>query len=135
MRVNELSRRIHLRPEIIRYYTRIGLLTPSRHPVNRYRLFAEADVKRLHFIRRAKRLGYTLAEIAEILRESSKGKSPCPRVRDIIRRRIKENRKELDEIAALQMRMEKALAKWNRMPDGTPNGDSVCHLIESVGEL
>ena len=89
----------------------------------------------LRFIRRAKRLGYTLADIAAILRESGKGKSPCPRVRDIIRRRIKENRKELDELATLQIRMEKALAKWEKMPNKVPDGESVCHLIESVSDL
>ena len=135
MRVRELSRRTQVAPEVIRYYARIGLLKPSRHPENRYRIFSGMDLKWLRFIRRAKRLGYTLAEIATILRESSKGKCPCPKVRNIIRRRIKENRKELDELAALQIRMEKAMAKWEKMPDMVPDGDSVCHLIESVGDL
>jgi len=32
----------------------------------------------------------------------------------------------------LQIRMEKALKKWRQMPDGIPDGDSVCHLIESI---
>jgi DNA-binding transcriptional MerR regulator len=135
MKVGELSRRAQVSPEVIRYYARIGLLKPSRHPENGYRIFSGRDLTWLHFIRRAKRLGYTLAEIATILRESSKGRSPCPRVRDIIRRHIKENRKELDELAALQTRMEKALAKWSKMPDKVPDGDSVCYLIESVSDL
>jgi len=30
-----------------------------------------------------------------------------------------------------QVRMEEALAAWEKMPDRAPNGDSVCHLIES----
>lgn len=135
MRVNEFSRRAQVGPEVIRYYTRIGLIKPTRNPANRYREFAEADLKRLYFIRRAKRLGYALAEIAQILHESSKGKSPCPRVRDIIRRRIKVHRKELDEMTALQIRMEKALAKWEKMPNKVPDGDSVCYLIESIGDV
>ena len=135
MRVSELGRRAQVSPEIIRYYTRIGLLKPSRDPENGYRIFSDADLKRIHFIRRSKRLGYTLAEIAEILRVSSKGKSPCPKVREIIQRRIKENRNELEELTALQARMENALAQWKTMPDGIPDGDSICHLIESANGL
>ncbi|MBI1766912.1 MAG: MerR family transcriptional regulator [Bacteroidetes bacterium] len=135
MRVSEFSRRAQVSPEVIRYYTRLGLLKPSRDPENRYRIFSDADLKRILFIRRAKRLGYTLAEIAEILHESSKGKSPCPKVREIIQRRIKENRNDLEELTALHARMENALALWETMPDGIPDGDSICHLIESAEEL
>jgi len=32
---------------------------------------------------------------------------------------------------ALQTRMEQALDQWAEMPDGVPDGHSVCHLIES----
>ena len=35
---------------------------------------------------------------------------------------------------ALQARMEQALKQWADMPDGIPDGHSVCHLIESFAE-
>ena len=57
---------------------------------------------------------------------------PCPRVREILMTRIKENRSHLEELMALQSRMEQALEQWKKMPDGVPDGHSVCHLIESV---
>jgi hypothetical protein len=53
-------------------------------------------------------------------------------VRQIIERRIGENRRRLEELNALQQRMEQALAKWRTMPDGVPDGDRVCELIEST---
>jgi MerR family Zn(II)-responsive transcriptional regulator of zntA len=135
MQVSELSRRSGVGPEVIRYYSRIGLLKPTRNPENKYRVYQETDLKRLQFVRNAKRLGFTLSEISEIVRESRKGESPCPKVRNIIRHRIAENRKTLDELARMQNRMEKALTRWEEMPDGVPDGHSVCHLIESAGEL
>jgi len=52
-------------------------------------------------------------------------------VRDIIVRHIEENRKKIEELQALQQRMEAALEKWKEMPDGAPDGTHVCHLIES----
>ncbi len=47
--------------------------------------------------------------------------------------RIDENRRKLQELMQLQERMEHALEQWRTMPDGVPDGHSVCHLIESAG--
>ena len=135
MTVSQFAKRAGVVPHVIRYYTRIGLLKPRRQSGSDYKLFTAADVKRLHFIQRAKALGFTLDEIAEIFHASSHGKSPCPRVREIIRRRVDENRRALSELTALQRRMEKAVAQWAEMPNGIPDGDTVCHLIESLEDV
>lgn len=121
-------------PHVVRYYARIGLLKPRRDPQNGYKLFDSGDIKRLRFVRLAQTLGFTLAEIRKILRDADHGDTPCPRVRDIVRRRIEENRREIRARQALQRRLESALEGWERMPDGIPDGDTVCHLIESMGE-
>ncbi len=130
--LSAFARKAGITPDTVRHYVRIGLLHPHRDPVNRYRLFSQRDVMRLQFIRQARDLGYTLSEIRQIFEDSARGHSPCPRVREIIQRRIGENRARLTELDRLQTRMEAALEKWNTMPDGVPDGDSVCHLIESV---
>jgi DNA-binding transcriptional MerR regulator len=132
MTVSGLAAATDVPDHVIRYYTRLGLLKPARDAHNAYRLYARSDAARLRFIRRAKHLGYTLGEIATIFREASRGRSPCPLVREIIGRRIPEHRRELREAQLLQRRMERALARWARMPDGVPDGDSVCWLIEST---
>lgn len=123
-----LARQAQVPAHVVRYYTRIGLLRPTRNPANGYQLFAEAHLKRLRFILQAKALGYTLREIGAIIQEAGRGKSPCPRVREIIERRIADNRQQLKEMQSLQRRMERALHAWAKMPDG----HTVCHLIESV---
>jgi MerR family Zn(II)-responsive transcriptional regulator of zntA len=132
--VTELARRSGATPHAVRYYTRMGLLRPERNPDNGYRLYAYREVAWLRFIRQAKRLGYTLNEIREIMQDSDQGQSPCPRVREILLRRIDGNRRQLEELMALQARMEQALKQWAGMPDGIPDGHSVCHLIESFAE-
>jgi len=132
MTVTELAKKSGTTPHAVRYYTRMGLLTPSRNPENGYRQYEYSEVNWLRFIRQAKALGYTLHEIQEIMQDRDKGQSPCPRVREILQRRIVENRLHLQELMALQNRMETALEKWSEMPDGIPDSHSVCHLIESV---
>ena len=120
--------------DTIRYYTKIGLLIPKRHPVNRYKIFTNHHIKLLEFIRKAKSLGFSLDEIQSILNERGKSRSPCHDVRKAVKKRLIENRKKIIELTELQHRMEKALLKWEGMPDLVPKGDSFCHLIESISD-
>lgn len=132
--VTELANRSGATPHTVRYYTRMGLLRPNRNPDNGYRLYKYRDVSWLHFIRQAKHLGYTLNEIRGILHDLDQDQSPCPRVRGILLRRIDENGRKLEELTALQTRMEQALEQWAGMSDDAPSGHSVCHLIELFAE-
>jgi DNA-binding transcriptional MerR regulator len=129
--VNELANQANAPAHVVRYYTQIGLLRPSGQRANGYRLFSSSDAGRLRFIRMAKHLGFTLKEIREITRHADMGESPCEDVRRIIQDHIEENRIRIREMQNLQERMEQALAQWESMPDGVPDGHSICHLIES----
>jgi DNA-binding transcriptional MerR regulator len=131
MTVSKIAKRAGMEPEVVRFYTRIGLLQPVRDAHNRYKRYAEADTVRLRFIHKAQNLGYTLKEIGQILEERSRKQSPCSTVRRIIASRIRENREKLDQLERLQRRMEQAVEQWAKLPDGVPAGDTICHLIES----
>jgi MerR family transcriptional regulator, Zn(II)-responsive regulator of zntA len=115
----------------VRYYTRIGLLRPSRDLRNGYKIYKPADAERLRFISAAKELGFTLAEIEEILGHAVHGDSPCPMVRDVVERRIEENKEKIRELKRLQKRLEEAAEMWKTMKNSEPDGHSVCRLIES----
>ncbi len=119
----------------VRHYTKIGLLKPRRDPRNGYKVYQFSDATRLKFILAAKNLGFTLAEISQILDEAKHGNSPCPLVRDIVKIRIDENKRKILKLQKLQKKMEKSLSDWAKMEDSLPDGDSVCHLIESVAEI
>ncbi len=53
--------------ETVRFYQRRGLLTEPARTGSGYREYSEADQERLVFIRRARRLGFTLGEISDLL--------------------------------------------------------------------
>ncbi len=133
MIVSELAKRAGVTAETVRYYTRSGLLTPKLQGQNGYRYYSDDDLHRLMFVRKAKFLGFELSEITEILNMSKSGNSPCPRVREILEERIQDTRKKLEELNALQESLEYAAKKWKEMPDGMPDGNAVCHLIEGFG--
>jgi len=132
MTVAKLAQQTQVSSDTIRYYVRVGLLTPGRKKENNFHIFSAGDAKLLKFIHQAKQLGYTLKEIRQIIDQSESGNSPCPIVREIIQSRIADTRRKLEELRALQQRMEAALEQWNKMPDGVPDGRCICHLIESA---
>ena len=55
-------------------------------------------------------------------------------VRDLLAGRLPQIRERIAELEALASRMEQALAAWEEMPDGMPDGHSLCRLIESFPE-
>ena len=132
MTVDDLSRRCGVAANTIRYYTRIGLLRPARHPSNGYRLFGETDVKQLAFIGRAKRLGLSLAEIRGLIRIAEAGGSPCAQARSIVARREAEIRDKIAELEAMHVHMKAALEAWKTLPDVPKDHSVICPIIESV---
>ncbi len=74
--IGKVARRAGIGVETIRFYEREGLLAPPLRKVSGYRLYSEQVLSRIHFIRRAKDLGFSLKEIKELLQLKSNA-SPC----------------------------------------------------------
>ncbi|GAB3283290.1 MerR family transcriptional regulator [Microbacterium lacusdiani] len=68
MHIGELAERAELSLRTIRHYDEIGLLKPSARTDGGFRLYTERDLARLLLIRRMKPLGYSLEQMAELLR-------------------------------------------------------------------
>lgn len=135
LKVKDVARAADVEAHVVRFYARAGLILPARLAANGYRLFVPFDVKRVRFVRAAQGLGFTLAEIGEILRRSRLRQAPCPLVRVVISRRLAEASQRLRELRAMHQRMRRASARWQDLPDRVPHGGDICLLIESVVDL
>ena len=67
MTIGRLAKAAGVNIDTIRYYERHGLLPRAARRESGYREYAHTDVARLTFIRRAKELGFSLGDIAELL--------------------------------------------------------------------
>ena len=67
MKIGEAATRSGVSAKMIRYYEEIGLLNKALRRDNTYRDFDERDVHDLRFIRRSRTLGFSVAEISELL--------------------------------------------------------------------
>ena len=132
MIANEVAKSAGVSANVVRYYSRIGLLNPTRNPDNGYREFTPQDAIRVRFIRKAKWLGFTLKDVKIILEEADSGKSPCGEVRRIIAERVRENQQRLDHLQEIQERMERAMASWVSLSDSAPGNENICGLIDDL---
>ena len=67
MRTGELARRAEVNIQTLRYYEREGLLPPPGRSPSGYRAYQPHDLERVRMIRQCQSLGFTLAEIRELL--------------------------------------------------------------------
>ena len=132
MIANEVAKSAGVSANVVRYYSRIGLLNPTRNPDNRYREYTLQDAIRIRFIRKAKWLGFTLKDVKVILEEADSGKSPCGEVRRIIAERVLENQQRLEHLQEIQERMEGAMASWLSLSDSAPGNENICGLIDDL---
>lgn len=67
MNISKASKISGVSAKMIRYYEQIGLTPPARRNASGYRTYTQNDLHKLHFIRRARDLGFSVAEISELL--------------------------------------------------------------------
>lgn len=130
MRVSQLAKAAGVSAETVRHYTDLGLLRPSRDPHNGYQHYPARDLQRLHFIARARRLGFSLRDCQRILASADQGQAPCTDVRELMQGRLSELKAHIEECTRLAAVMEKALDSWVDKGQCAPDGQAICRLIE-----
>ena len=103
--IGKLAQKAGVNIETIRFYERKSLMPkPVRKPSG-FRLYSDADLKRLNFILMAKRHGFTLTEIKDLLELRVNPQSTCEEIRIKANEKIRVIEKKLLELK----RMKKAL--------------------------
>lgn len=123
--VGEAAKASGLSAKAVRLYETKGLLPPAQRTTAGYRLYTDDDVAVLRFIRRAKTLGLTLAEIGDILAIRRGGTLPCHHVLTVLDQRIADIDRTITELH--QLRRTLTRTRDTAAQDG--HGD-FCAIIE-----
>jgi len=67
MNIGTAARASGVPAKTIRYYEEIGLIQPAERSDGNYRVYGDLEVETLRFIRRARSLGFSVDEVAELL--------------------------------------------------------------------
>lgn len=121
--IGALSRRTAVNTETIRYYEKIGLLPSPPRTEGGHRLYRDAHLKRLIFIRRSRELGFTLDEIRNLL-GLVEGGYACGEVQEAALDHLKNVRRKIADLR----RMERTLAETAARCEGGTAPD--CPIID-----
>jgi DNA-binding transcriptional MerR regulator len=110
-----------------------GLLHDERDPNNGYRYFSPADLERVRFIRQAQDLGLKIADIESIFESVEKGNVPCGKVESLVRRRLDDICRQIEELKSIKSRIAAAIPEWEEGGDRMEQTARFCPLIEQFG--
>lgn len=110
MTVSELAKSVGVNPQTVRYYERIKLLDKPARLASGYRDYNQSAQRRLQFILAAKEIGFTLAEIVDLLGLDTDSPASCDRVQRIAVARLAELDKKLATIRRIKKTLKRVTA-------------------------
>jgi DNA-binding transcriptional MerR regulator len=98
-----------------------------------FRLYTAADIEHLRFIRSAQELGFSLAEIRELLLIKDERTEACTHVRDLIQSRLGAIRGKIEDLRLLERHLKQALHKCDdALGDGDATAHEHCPVLEEI---
>jgi len=127
--IGQVARRAGVGVETVRFYERQGLLEEPPRRASGYRQYSEQVIKRLHFIKRAQKLGFSLKEITELLLLRVDGQTSCEEVKGRTEAKIAEVEQKLLEL----QRMRQALLQVATLCTGQGPA-SACPMLDALDQ-
>jgi DNA-binding transcriptional MerR regulator len=120
------ARKTGVKVPTIRYYEETGLLPSPRRTASQRRLYSEADLRRLAFIRHAREMGFDTGAIRTLLDLQDTPRQSCEAADIIARARLAEVKQRIASLSALEVELERMIrsCKRGRVAD--------CRVIEAV---
>ncbi|PSO70539.1 MAG: heavy metal-responsive transcriptional regulator [Cyanobacteria bacterium SW_10_48_33] len=137
--IGELSRRVNLPTQTIRYYERLGLITPPERTASQYRLYSEEAIERLQFIQKAKIFGLSLDEIKQLIEVRTEGIPPCTSLQKMVKQHIHDLDQHIQEMLTFRQELARRYEQIDAsLSDSKPTEEScngkICGLIEKDSE-
>jgi DNA-binding transcriptional MerR regulator len=127
----ELARICGVSPDTVRFYEKRNLLFPAARTAAGYRVFHPDSISRMHLIRAGLSIGFSVSELAEILRERNSGGAPCRRVRKLAAEKLVLLEKRLRELQSWRRELRSTISAWDRTLAKTPRGKQA-RLLEEL---
>jgi DNA-binding transcriptional MerR regulator len=134
MQIGELAQRTALTVDAIRFYEKRGLLPKPVRSKGRFRLYTDDDTERLRFIRQVLRLGFSLAEVRELVDLRARKVAACESVRKLLKGKLSDVRAKVRELEALESELIADLQKCSQeLKRRRRHAAAACPVLEVEG--
>lgn len=127
----ELARICGVSPDTIRHYERVGVLPAAVRGANGYRRFPPDSIERVLLVRKALAIGFSLEELARVLRQRDAGTPPCRNVRAMVGEKLADLDRQIAEMISMRDEMARILEEWDARLSSTRDGEPA-HLLQSL---
>jgi len=124
-RIGDISKRLGLSADTLRYYEKIGLLKDIDRTAAGIRIYCDKDISRLKFIQRAQKMNFSLAEIKDLLQMREDPQHARIEVRELSHRKLAEIETHLQDLTTLR----NELTLLVNLCTGSEEG---CPIIEGI---
>lgn len=131
LRSGELARLAGVSTDTLRHYERKGVLVAPRRSRNGYREYGTETLDRVLLVRRALVVGFTLDELARILKQRDSGRAPCREVRKLAASKLAEIEERLQEMATVRDELRATIKDWDARLNQTTDGNQA-RLLEAL---
>jgi len=131
-RIGEVAEMVGMTVEGLRYYERRGLVEPSRRASSGYRLYGQAQLDRLHFIKAAQEMGFSLDEIQDLLEIREGSGEACIEVRDRLQAKLETVHRRIELLQAMKVDLADALQRCQTQVDAGGSADE-CPVLDRLG--
>jgi MerR family copper efflux transcriptional regulator len=131
LRIGAAAAACGVSPDALRYYERLGLLPKASRTSGGFRVYGPEVTTRVAFIRQARALGLTLAEIRDIVgAERGGGAARCRRVRDLLARHLQELDARVAALKALRRTLAASLERCEQVLGADTAGE--CPVVDTL---
>jgi MerR family transcriptional regulator, copper efflux regulator len=128
--IGDVASRSGVSRKALRLYEKAGILPAPRRTTAGYRVYAPETLATLAFVAQARRLGFHLDEIKEIVQIRRSGHCPCPHVLDLVREKVQGLDRTLADLAEVRRRLQEILRSSSHSE--RRGQAAVCHHIERI---
>ena len=126
--IGQLAKRANCKVETVHYYEKSGLMPEPPRTVGGHRLYALVDIKRLHFIRRCRELGFSIVQIKELLKFIDEPHHYCGEVKAMAMLQAREMQQKIDDLQKLKTALNKMISQCK----GTGYSIDDCPIIDAL---
>lgn len=126
MKIGEVSNLSGVPAKTIRYYEEIGLILPAERAPNGYRTYSDEDIQTLKFVSRARGLGFSVDDCANLLALYRDRQRSSADVKSIAQRNIERIRQKIIELRAMETTLGNLVEKCHG--DTRPD----CPILEDM---
>ncbi len=112
-RSGELARLTGVSADTFRFYEKHSLLARPPRTAGGYRLYPADALQRVRLIRGALSLGFSIAELKQLLRQRDAGAAPCLFARKLVQAKLENVERSLQDLRTYRAILQKAARAWD----------------------